>query len=137
EKPAGEYRLADRPGEKERGRIHRLAAAELGDAISFREHDAEVVDYRDAHRRHVVRTHAVEQLERNVRLFGDLHAVPQVMLDCGRVLRAGSQGKKDGGSDEPARSHREIRVNGSSNGGLPTGDRQPARDEVAFESTRR
>ena len=97
EKTAGEHGLADRAGEKERRRVHRLVPAELGDAVALGEDDAEVVDHRDAHRRHVIRAHAVEQFERDVRLLGDADAVAQVMLHRRRVLRAGGEGEGERG----------------------------------------
>ena len=95
EKPAREHRLADRPGKEERRAVDRFRAAEFHDAVALGEYDAVVVDDGETHARHVIRAHAVDEVERDVGLVGDAHAIPEVVLDGRGVLSAGGGRRKD------------------------------------------
>ena len=86
QEPAREYRFADRSGEEKRRAVDRFCFAELRDAVSLREHHAVVVDHGDGQAGHVIRAHAVEQLERDVRLVGEANAVAEMMLYGGGIL---------------------------------------------------
>src|SRR5438309_2921992 len=63
EQPGGEYRLADRSGQKERGGVDGFRAPEGSHAKAFRPDDTVAVDDRDADAGHMIESHSLDEVE--------------------------------------------------------------------------